>query len=73
MDDVNNDTGDVDIPQSGGVYGGLDASVDRNSFTKEDAIKVFQKAIEDLQAGHSAAETVTKILDTAFDILPLII
>jgi hypothetical protein len=52
--------------------GGLDPDIDRNDFTKEDAVKVFEEAIEKLQSGSETAETVEKILDGAFDVLKII-
>lgn len=52
--------------------GGLDPNIDRNDFTKEDAVKVFEKAIEELNSSSATADTVEKILDGAFDVLKII-
>jgi exonuclease VII small subunit len=56
-----------------GIYDdlGLNKDVARNDFTKEEAVKVFEKAIEELNSGSAAAETVEKILDAGFDILKI--
>ena len=57
-----------------GLYGdmGLDPSIDRNSFTKEEAVKVFEKAIEEINSGSATTEFVDKLLDAGFDILKII-
>lgn len=51
---------------------GLDPNMDRNSFTKEDAAKAFEKAAQDLRSGVGLDETVDKLLDMGFAILKII-
>ena len=51
----------------------LDKNIDRNSFTKEHAAAVFQKAAEAVQSGKANAEMVEKLVSAGFDILKLVI
>lgn len=50
---------------------GLDKNVDRNSFTKEQAAQIFEKAAKDVQSGAVSAEMVEKLLDAGFNILKI--
>lgn len=56
-----------------GVYDefGLDANIDKNSFTAEHAAMVFNKAAEAVKTGDS--EIVDKLLNAGFKLLPVII
>lgn len=51
---------------------GLDPKVDRNSFTKEYAAKVFSEAIESLKSGAVAADVLTKLLDAGYTVLQIL-
>ena len=72
-DTVPTDDGDVDVPAGGGFYadGGLDAAVDRNDFTPEQAVRVFEEARKAIE--NTTGDTLKSIMDKAFDLLPIII
>lgn len=49
----------------------LDKNVDRNSFTKEQAAQIFEKAARDVQSGAVSADMIEKLLDAGFNILKI--
>jgi hypothetical protein len=51
----------------------LDLDIDRNSFTKADAIKVFEKAITELKSDKATAGLVNKLLDLGFKALVMFV
>jgi len=51
---------------------GLDHNVNRNSFTKEDAVKIFTEAAEQVQSSATAAKLVSQLLDVGFVLLKAI-
>ena len=57
-----------------GLYNdmGLDSNIDRNSFTKEDAAKVFEMAFEKIKSGEATAEFLDELLDAGFNVLRIL-
>lgn len=66
------DLSDADVGDAG-VFADLelDATIDRNDFTPEHAIKVFEDAIEACK--NETGDVLEEILDKGFKLLPIVI
>jgi hypothetical protein len=51
---------------------GLDPNIDRNSFTKEQAAQVFEKAAKEMSKGDLPATVLDALVNTGFHLLQML-